>query len=114
MASVYIGRLEGPAGFSKIVAIKRLHPHLSSVHGLSPILRDEARLASRVRHPNVVPILDVVLQDGELIIVMEYVHGESLSRLLSASPKTSQRVPPAIASAIAVGVLEGLHAAHEA
>jgi len=72
---------------------------------------DEARVASRIRHPNVVSILDVVAETGELFIVMEYVQGEALSKLLRAS---AGPVPLPIAIAIAAGMLEGLHAAHEA
>src|SRR5438045_2581099 len=85
MGTVHFGRLLGPAGFSRIVAIKRLHPHLAKDAEVVSMFLDEARLASRVRHPNVVPTLDVVEGDGETFLVMEYVPGEALSRLLAAS-----------------------------
>src|SRR5262249_50892141 len=75
---------------------------------------DEARLAARIKHPNVVPTLDVVAEDGELFLVMEYVHGESLSRLLRVAINRGEMVPPRIVSSIIAGVLYGLHAAHEA
>ncbi len=71
---------------------------------------DEARLAARVFHPNVVPTLDVVATDSELFLVMEYVCGAPLSRLVRAARHRQTRVPPAIVA----GVLHGLHAAHEA
>jgi serine/threonine-protein kinase len=58
--------------------------------------------------------LDVVALEGELLVVMEYVHGESLSRLLRHLRRLNQRIPPAVASAIIGNVLSGLHAAHEA
>jgi serine/threonine protein kinase len=114
MASVHYGRLMGPSGFSRTVAIKRLHPHLARDAEFSAMFLDEARVAARVRHPNVVPTLDIVSTDGELFLVMEYVQGESLSRLLRAARKNDAAVPPAVAAAIIVGVLHGLHAAHEA
>jgi serine/threonine protein kinase len=114
MASVHFGRLLGAAGFSRTVAIKRLHPHLSEDPDFLSTMIDEARVAARVHHPNVVPTLDVVAEGSELLVVMEYVRGESLSRLLRSETARLQRVPLPIASAIAVGTLHGLHAAHEA
>jgi eukaryotic-like serine/threonine-protein kinase len=114
MASIHLGRLLGAAGFSRTVAIKRLHPHLSEDPDFLSTMIDEARVAARVHHPNVVPTLDVVAEGNELLVVMEYVRGESLSRLLRAETARFQRVPLPIASAVAVGTLHGLHAAHEA
>jgi serine/threonine-protein kinase len=111
MATVYLGRLIGEEGFSRTVALKQPHPHFSRDSEFVDMFLDEARMLSRIRHPNVVAPLDVVLQDGELFIAMEYVHGETLSRLVSAG---NAPVPPAIASAILTQVLFGLHAAHEA
>jgi serine/threonine-protein kinase len=113
MATVHFGRLLGPVGFSRTVAIKRLHPQLARDPDFVAMFVDEARLAARIRHPNVVPTLDVVATEGELFLVMDYVPGESLSRLLRAS-RASGLVPPRIASAIFCGALHGLHAAHEA
>jgi serine/threonine-protein kinase len=114
MASVHFGRLLGAVGFSRTVAIKRLHPHLADDPQFLSTMIDEARLAARIHHPNVVPTLDVVRSDGELIIVMEYVRGESLARLLRSELSRGRKVPLPIASAILVGALHGLHAAHEA
>ena len=74
---------------------------------------DEARLAGRIRHPNVVPVIDVVSTAGELLLVMEYVPGETLARLLSRVRAAGRRVPPEIAVAILCDALDGLHAAHE-
>jgi eukaryotic-like serine/threonine-protein kinase len=114
MASVHFGRLLGTAGFSRTVAIKRLHPHLAEDPEFLTTMLDEARLAARIHHPNVVPTLDVVADEGELLVVMEYVRGESLSRLLRAESAVGRRAPLPIVSAIVVGALHGLHAAHEA
>ncbi|HET9932024.1 MAG TPA: serine/threonine-protein kinase [Polyangiaceae bacterium] len=112
MATVHFGRLLGPAGFSRTVAIKQLRPGLpSDTESLTTFL-DEARLASRIHHPNVVSPIDVVLIANEAFIVMEYVHGESLSRLLKAAPGVPVR--PTLAAAVIGQVLFGLHAAHRA
>ena len=114
MASVHFARIAGAAGFSRVVAVKRLHPHMAGEPDFLSAIIDEARLVARIRHPNVVPTLDVVSASGELLVVMEYVEGESLSRLMKTVMARGGRVPPPIASAIALGALHGLHAAHEA
>jgi serine/threonine-protein kinase len=114
MAQVHVGRLVGAVGFSRTVAIKRLLPHCATDAEIVPMFVDEARLAARIRHPNVVGTLDVVRERDELILVMEYVHGESLARLLSRARARGERVAAPIAVGIALAVLEGLHAAHEA
>jgi serine/threonine-protein kinase len=114
MATVHLGRLIGQAGFSRTVAIKRLHAHLAEDPEFVSMFIDEARLAARIHHPNVVSTLDVVARDNELFLVMEYVHGESLARLMRGAAERRQRIPPRIASAIVAGFLHGLHAAHDA
>jgi serine/threonine-protein kinase len=114
MATVHIGRLQGPAGFSRTVAIKRLHPQFARDPEFVAMFLDEARLAARVQHPNVVSVLDVVAAEGELFLVMDYVHGESFAKLHKAAREGKKPPPPRIVTAIASNVLDGLHAAHEA
>ncbi len=114
MATVHYGRLLGPVGFSRTVAIKRLHAQFAKDPEFSAMFLDEARLAARIRHPNVVQTLDVVAQDNELFLVMDYVQGESLGRLIRASSAKKEHIPLDIVSSILCGVLHGLHAAHEA
>jgi serine/threonine protein kinase len=114
MGTVHLGRLQGGAGFSRIVAIKRLNPLLARQPEFLRMFLDEARLAGRVRHPNVVVTSDVVEADGEVLLVMEYVHGEALSRLMRLTGERGVLASPAIASAVLSGILYGLHAAHEA
>jgi serine/threonine-protein kinase len=114
MATVHFGRLIGPVGFSRTVAIKRLHPQFAVDPEFVAMFLDEARLAARIRHPNVIPTLDVVATNGELFLVMDYVPGESLARLVRAARQREATLPPAITVAVMAGVLHGLHAAHEA
>jgi len=114
MATVYLGRMSGAVGFGRTVAIKRLHPHLSRDPDFVSMFLDEARLAARVQHPNVVPTLDVVTTDSELFLVLEYVRGESLGGLVRASRTAGKSIPIPVVLSIAVGLLNGLHAAHEA
>ncbi len=114
MATVHLGRLLGPVGFSRTVAIKRLHAQFAADPEFVSMFLDEARLAARIRHPNVVPTLDVVATAGELFLVMEYVPGESVARLSRALRERKQTIPLRILCTIMAGVLHGLHAAHEA
>ncbi len=114
MGAVHFGRLVGSAGFHRVVAIKRLHPQHARDPEVVASFVDEARLASRIRHPNVAATLDVVQEASELLVVMEYVHGESLARLGQAARRLGEAIPPRVAAAIACGALHGLEAAHRA
>lgn len=115
MATVHFGRLDGAGGFSRVVAIKRLLPHLVQNEDFTQMLLKEARLAARVRHPNVVPTLDVVASKGDVLLVLEYVHGESLSALCRTQAKDKkEHIPVDIAVAVMHGVLQGVQAVHEA
>ena len=114
MATVHLGRLAGVEGFTRAVAIKRLHPQLAKDPEFVSMLIDEARLAARVHHPNVVPTIEVVPVHDQILLVMEYIAGDSLANLLKAAAQHGERMPPEAAAAILAGVLHGLHAAHEA
>lgn len=114
MATVHLGRLLGPVGFSRTVAIKRLHSHFAKDPDFAAGFVDEARLAARIHHPNVVSIIDVLSEEGELSLVMDYVEGDSLAKLLRQSSTLGEDVPLHVVSAIGCGSLYGLHAAHEA
>jgi len=114
MATVHLGRLLGPAGFSKIVAIKRLHAHFAADPEFLSMFIDEARLASVINHPNVVSSLDVVAEDHELLLVMEYVQGETLAQLIRLARKQHALLPLGITQRILCDALDGLHAAHTA
>lgn len=115
MASVHFGRLFGAVGFSRTVAIKHLHSHYSGDSEFVSMFVDEARLAARIQHPNVAAPLDVVLEDsGEIFLVMEYIHGETLARLLGNARTAKQALPLSVSASIMNEALHGLHAAHEA
>lgn len=113
MATVHLGRMIGPAGFSRTLAIKRLRPHLARDPEFTSALLDEGRLAGRIQHASVASVLDVVSSDGELFLVMEYIAGESLARLLQATLSERKQVPVPVAVGIIASTLSGLHAAHE-
>ena len=113
MATVHLGRLLGPVGFGRTVAVKRLHEHFLKDEEFIAMFMDEARIVARIRHPNVVPMVDVVQSDKGLFLIMEYVHGETLSRLLRTCRANKELIPPKIVTSILYGVLLGLHGAHE-
>lgn len=114
MATVHLGRMHGAVGFSRTVAIKRLHAWHAKDPDFVSMFVDEARLAARIHHPNVVQTLDVVTVGDDLLLVMEYIAGESLARILRIATAQNLPIPIPIASAIVCGMLHGLHAAHEA
>src|SRR5262245_32820515 len=105
MASVHLGRLDGAVGFSRVVAIKRLHPHLALDQDFRDMFLSEARLAARVRHPNVVQTFDVVATGDEVSLVMEYVQGEALSWLLRETVNLGSQIPLNVAATIMVNTL---------
>ena len=113
MATVYLGRAEGARGFERQVAIKAMHPHLAEDPEFVTMFLDEARMAANIRHPNVVPTLDVAEEHGQLFLIMEYVEGLSLHGLTRELRKQGRVVPLPIALRIALDMLAGLHAAHE-
>jgi serine/threonine protein kinase/peroxiredoxin len=114
MATLHLGRLLGPLGFARTVVVKQPHARYAADQESASMFLDEARLAARNRHPNVVTTIDVVSDAGELFLVLEYVPGESLVRLLRTVMGANGRVPTPVAAALMAGVLHGLHAAHEA
>jgi serine/threonine-protein kinase len=113
MASVYYGRQRGDVGFSRVVAVKRMLPAFAKDPQFVAMFLDEAALASRIHHPNVVSTLDLVADGREILIVMEYVHALSLSSVMERARRTGP-IPIPIAATVMTGVLAGLHAAHEA
>jgi serine/threonine-protein kinase len=109
MATVYLATSCGEAGFSRLVAIKTLHPHLADQEDFVAMLLDEARLAARIHHPNVVPVVDLQSEGSQRYIVMEYVEGCSLSHLLK---RQKAELPLRVVVTIIRDALSGLHAAH--
>jgi serine/threonine protein kinase len=114
MASVYLGRQSGSAGFFRYVAIKRLHPQYATNPEFVAMFLDEARLASHVRDRHVVETLDVVESGSEILMVMELVQGSTLTHLLRTARTNGERLPVAVSCAIVVDLLRGLEAAHSA
>ncbi len=113
MGTVHAGLKQGALGFRRLLAIKRLHAHLSHDPDFVARFKDEIRVVSRLNHPNVVQTLDVVESAGELALVMEFVEGVTLHQLIKAAHVRDIQLPVPIAVGVVSQVLHGLHAAHE-
>lgn len=114
MAEVFLAEQEGPGGFGRSVAIKRMFPHLSERADFTSWFISEARLGGRLSHPNIVSTVEFGEQGGHYFLVMEYVEGVTLSRLLAYSRRNRERIPLNIALDIAIQVCDGLAYAHQA
>ena len=114
MADVYLAHARGEAGFEKLVAIKVMHGHLARNERAVELFLDEARLAARIHHPNVVGIQDLGKIGDDYVIVMDYVDGVDLERLLAGARAAGRPVPIAVALGILGRICDGLHAAHTA
>jgi serine/threonine-protein kinase len=113
VAAVYLASSTGAAGFERDVAIKLTHRHLRDSPEFFTQLVDEARLAGKIHHPNVVSVHDVGLADKSVFIVMDYIEGESLAAIQQLLKHRDARLPLPVALRILDDVLAGLHAAHE-
>jgi len=113
MGTVYLARVEGEGGFERLYALKVMHPHFCDEEEFVAMFLDEARLAARIRHPNVVSTNDVQRSGDALFLVMDYVEGSSLQQLLRGLRKRGAKMPRGIALQIVLDMLGGLHAAHE-
>jgi serine/threonine-protein kinase len=113
MATVYLGVAERTGGFQRQVAIKMIHGTHDSDPQLAADLLREAKLAARIRHPNVVPVLDVGEDPSGLFLVMDYIEGDNVAGLRRTAARLGERVPVEIALRVATDALAGLHAAHE-
>jgi len=112
-ASVHLARMDGPGGFQKWVAIKRLHPHLAKDDELVQMFLDEARIGAGILHENVVRVFDLGKDDNTYWIAMEYLHGELLREVMRCAEERGLRLTSELAARICSDAAEGLHAAHE-
>ena len=113
MGRLYIAERRGVQGFVKIVALKRILPHLADSAQLREMFLNEARIAARLEHPNIVATHELGEVDGKYFISMEYLPGEDLSAVIARSQGT-QAIPLEIAAALAQQAAQGLQYAHGA
>ena len=113
MATLYLARMSGPEDFEKVLAIKKIHDHLSQEPEFIDMFLDEARIAARIQHPNVATIFDLGEVDESFFIAMEYIHGQNLREILREAARRKRRIPWEYSVGVAARAAAGLHAAHE-
>lgn len=113
MATVFVGTLRGPLGFSQLVAIKRPHEHLLEDQSFRHSLIEEARVAAQIRHANVVDVRDIEVVGDSIQLIMDYVEGASLGQLMAVAGRAGTRLSRGVVIRIVLDALAGLSAVHE-
>lgn len=114
MAEVFRARVRGAAGFEKVVALKRLHPHLSEDSEMVAMLKDEARLVSNMVHPNICQVFDFDKEGDTYYLAMEYIHGKDISTITRYERQMNSKIPLTVVLYIIRQALTGLDFAHRA
>jgi hypothetical protein len=112
MAEIFLAKQTGAEGFERDVVIKCMLDHFTKYPDFIAMFLDEARLAARLHHPNIVQITDLGVADNRYFICMEYLAGEDLDAVISAAHYRGEGIPTPIAARIMLSVLEGLEFAH--
>jgi serine/threonine-protein kinase len=112
MGEVWLARQEGPAGFSRPVVIKRVLPSFSADRQFVEMFLNEARLAGRLTHPNVVQLIELGQDESDWFMALEYVHGHTLRALLRSANERKLSLDWGAVAAVASSALVGLHYAH--
>ncbi|MBX3259930.1 MAG: serine/threonine protein kinase [Labilithrix sp.] len=113
MADVFLSVARGQMGFNKLAVIKRLRQALAEESAFRNMFLDEARLAARLSHPNIVHTYEVGEQGGVYFIAMEYLEGQSLNKVLKETLRRKETLEPEIAVRVVADALAGLGYAHE-
>jgi serine/threonine protein kinase len=119
MGEVYLAQMRGPAGVERWIALKVLKPHIAQQQKFVTMFLDEARIASRLSHPNLCAVVDFGESDGRYFLALEYLHGETLSKVVRRVHAEAAAIPGSpiavdLLTRIIVDAARGLHAAHEA
>ena len=113
MAEVYVGEAEGVQGFKKQVAIKRVLPHLAKNESFIQMFLDEARLSAKLTHANIVQVFDISARDDTYFLIMEFVDGANLKKIMESLHQRGQRMRLVDAAHICSEACRGLSYAHE-
>ncbi len=112
MAEIFRAKTLGAEGFEKEVVIKRILPHFTEDEAFVTMFIDEAKVSSKLTHPNIVQIYDFDLQDGTYYIAMEYVEGKDLKRVVDLAAKGNKPLTVYQMVHVAIETCKGLHNAH--
>jgi serine/threonine-protein kinase len=113
MGEIFLARLEGAAGFEKLLVLKRVLPHLADDARFRQMLIAEARLASKLTHANICQVYELGETDGQLYIVMEYLEGVTLLPLLRKKSRAQSELELGFIGGVIQQVADALHFAHE-
>jgi serine/threonine-protein kinase len=113
MAEIFLAKRLGADGFERNVVIKRMLPHLSGLPDFVEMFRDEARLAAKLSHPNIIQIHELGFAEGCYYICMEYMPGEDFSTTVRTASHRRQYVPVPLVMKVLAEAARGLHYAHE-
>lgn len=113
MGEVFLGRLEGAAGFEKLYAIKRVLPHLANDERFRKMLVTEAQIASKMAHPNICQVYELGETAGQLYIVMEYLEGVTLLQLLRRASRDRRPLDLGFVASVIGQVCDALQYAHD-
>jgi len=113
MAEIFLAIQHGPHAFEKVVVIKRMLPELCVSFDFVQMFLDEARVAARLDHPNIIRIYDFGDFEGQYYLAMEYVPGEDLASIVQQCKRTRTKIPVELALDLMISAAEGLHHAHE-
>jgi len=113
MAEIYLARMGGTDGFSKLVVVKRLLSQMANDQEFIQMFLDEARINARLSHSNIVQVLELGEFDKQYFIAMEYVSGLSVAQVGKLATQRLGEVPQGVACGIIAQACAGLHHAHE-
>src|SRR3954470_8685786 len=112
MGEGFLSQQQGPAGFQKILVVKKILAHLTESKEFVEAFLGEARLAAQMNHRNIVQVFELGQEDGAYFIAMEYVQGKSLRDLIDASVRRKEKIPAELCRALAEQICDGASYAH--
>jgi len=113
MAQIYLARQKGPDGAEKLVVVKRILPHLAENSDFVRMFLDEARIAARLNHPNIVQVFDLGSLDDTFFIAMEFIHGEDLRKIWKRTEHLNKPFPVQLVCRVVMDACAGLDYAHK-
>ncbi len=113
MAEIHLARATGIEGFEKLVVLKRILPQHAANKEFLRMFLDEGRIAASLHHPNIGEVYDIGTANGQYFLVMEFLHGQDVRRVIRKCLSETQRLPLELAIGIVIGMCQGLHYAHE-
>src|SRR2546427_2062954 len=112
MGEVFVAKQQGPAGFQKVLVVKKILAHLTESKEFIEAFLGEARLAAQMNHRNIVQVFELGEQDGAYFIAMEYVQGKPLREVIDAAMRRREKIPAELCRSMAEQICDGASYAH--